>query len=109
MEPKVVLALVLLTISTTRAFYLDPFGFGGGFGGFGGFGGGYGGFGFGAPLVAPVPVHHHTVQPIIQPIIIQPPEEEEEPPPKVEVHVHGEPPPPEPHPPEPPPIQVIHV
>ena len=42
---QVVLAVVLLTISTTRAFYLDPFGFGGGFGGFGGFGGGFGGLG----------------------------------------------------------------
>ena len=62
------------------------------------------------------PMQHHTVQHIIQPIIMKAAEEEEEPPPeesKVEVHVHhgpAEPHKPEPHPPSPEPqIHIIHV
>ncbi|KAF0293040.1 hypothetical protein FJT64_000973 [Amphibalanus amphitrite] len=111
---KQLVLLTLALVAVTEGFVIDPFGYGGGFGGLGGLGGfGLGSFGYGG--LFPSTFHHHTVQPIVQPIIIQPPKEEEpEPEPKVEVHVHhgpAEPHPPEPHPhpPEPPQVHVIHV
>ncbi|XP_043237008.1 tetra-peptide repeat homeobox protein 1-like isoform X1 [Amphibalanus amphitrite] len=87
-EYDTVLISIILGL-TPSAWAFFPF-----FGGFGGFG--YGGL-----------VSH---SPVVQPIIIKPPEPEPPPEPKVEVHVHGaphEPPPPEPPSHPPPPIIIV--